>query len=246
LELIATANEADQMGTVFSNEQFQIQQRGTEWIFVAGDPKLIALNLGKVNPGEPVHLAASYVKSEGWTAFFNGKEVNQSKEAPAPDMKASHAGMTFGSGWSGKIEGVAIYADDLTPEEIEGNYDYFSKSIAKRKPIPQVRLKAKLIEATAPRSLEELDTYQRALLGYHYEVEEVIEGDFSDKEVIVLHFTTMDRQPLKGFPRRPGESFELLIEPKSAHPELTSEREWNDIFAPDVEDIYFDVATPQP
>ncbi len=246
IELLATASEGDQRGTVFSHEQFQIQQRGDEWVFVAADPKLIALSLGKVKPGEVTHLAASFEKTKGWKGFRDGKAVEQTGSGPSSDMKASRAGMNFGIGWAGSIEGIAIYADDLKLNEIEGNYDYFQKIIAKRTPIPQVKLKAKLIEATAPRSLEELDTYSRAILGYHYEVEEVLEGDFDDKEVIVLHYTTMDQKPLQSFPRRPGQSFELLIEPKSRHPELTSEREWNDIFAPDIEEIYFDVSTPKP
>ncbi len=246
IELIATANDADQRGTVFSHDQFQIQQRGDEWVFVSAEPKLIGISLGKVEVGKPTHLAASFEKAQGWKAFEDGKEIQTDGDGPAPDMKASRSGMTFGSGWSGSIEGIAIYADNLKKEEVEGNLDYFERNIAKRKAIPRIKIRAKLIEATPARSLEDLDTYQRGLLGYYYEVEEVIEGALDAKEVIVIHFTTMDRTPLTGFPRRPGQSYELILEPKALHPELTSEREWNDIFAPDINVIYFDVATPQP
>jgi len=59
---------------------------------------------------------------------------------------------------------------------------------------------------------------------------------------VVVHWTILDRNPLQGFPRRPGESYELLLEPYDAHPELASERQWNDILEP--LDPYYDVATP--
>ncbi|NNE91450.1 MAG: hypothetical protein HKN23_07365 [Verrucomicrobiales bacterium] len=244
IELVATADDSKQDGAVFSQGNFQIQQRGDEWIFVSTDPKLIALRLGKVSAGKPTHLAVSFEKTKGWYGFNNGNPVPVEGEPPVADMLAAQAGMTFGSNWNGKIEGVAIYASALTPEEIEGNYDYFSKTMAKREPIPRIKLRGKLVKMTPDRSPAELKQYERALLGYHYEVEEVLEGEFDGETVNVLHFTLMDRKALESFPRRPGQSYELVIEPFEAHPELASEQRWDEIFEFG-EDLYYDVATPE-
>ena len=96
---------------------------------------------------------------------------------------------------------------------------------------------------TADRPVEALDTYQRGLLGYLYKVEEVLEGSYEADKVVVIHWTIMDRVPLQGFPRRPGETYELVLEPYAAHRELVSERQWNDILEP--LDPYHDVETPK-
>ena len=53
----------------------------------------------------------------------------------------------------------------------------------------------------------------------------------------------MNRVPLEGFPRRPGQVYELILEAVTDHPELESERSWNDLF--ENLPLYHDVATPQ-
>ena len=59
---------------------------------------------------------------------------------------------------------------------------------------------------------------------------------------MVMHWTILDRTPLPGFPREIGESYELILQPVSAHPELVSERQWNDLFDP--AEPWFDITSP--
>jgi hypothetical protein len=57
----------------------------------------------------------------------------------------------------------------------------------------------------------------------------------------------MDRKPCSGFPRKPGDSFELLVEPLDLtlhHPELEGQRVLDDTTAFDLEKWY-DIAPPK-
>jgi hypothetical protein len=243
LEVLATPLSEEQDGVVVGNEHFQLKQRGSEWVFVSDRPRHAKLWIGRAKVGEPHHLVIAFDGAE-FTVFHNGKTVSQaSKEVTGVEMLAGRRGLTFGSGWDGAIEAVSLAPGRLDESRIEAGWKYLQKKIAARQPIPRVRLRGKLLEMSADRPVEALDTYQRGLLGYLYSVEEVLEGSYEGDKVVVVHWTILDRNPLQGFPRRPGESYELLLEPYDAHPELSSERQWNDI--PEPLDPYYDVATPK-
>lgn len=243
IEVLATPLKAEQTGIVAGTSHFQIKQRGTDWVFVADGQHPAKLWIGGAKAGVPHHLAIAFDGAE-YTAFHNGKPVSQgNKDLSGIEMLAGRRGIVFGSGWDGAVEAVNLAPGRIDESRIEASWKYLEKKIAARKPIPRVRLRGKLLEMTADRPVEALDTYQRGLLGYLYKVEEVLEGSLEADKVVVIHWTIMDRVPLQGFPRRPGETYELVIEPYAAHRELVSERQWNDILEP--LDPYYDVETPK-
>jgi hypothetical protein len=243
LEILATPSAADQDGVVIGTDHLQLKQRGSDWVFISDQPRHGRLWIGQAEVGVPHHLVIAFDGAE-FTVFHNGKAVSQGgKDLSTLEMLAGRRGLTFGSGWSGAIEAVSLVPGRLDESRIEASWDYLRRKINARQPIPRVRLRGKLLEMTADRPVEALDTYQRGLLGYLYSVEEVLEGSYEGDKVVVLHWTIMDRIPLQGFPRRPGETYELLLEPYQAHPELVSERQWNDLIEP--LDPYYDVATPK-
>lgn len=244
LEVLATPLDEDQDGIVIGNEQFQLKQRGTEWVFVAAHPRATKLWIGNARAGEPNHLVVTYDGSE-YLVLHNGKVVNQgSKDVSDVEMLAGRRGLNFGSGWNGAIEAVSLTPGQLDESRIEANWSYLQKKLASRKSIPRIRLRGKLRKMTADRPLEALDTYQRALLGYLYEVEEVVEGIYEGDMVMVMHWTILDRNPVQGYPRKLGDSYDLILEPLDAHGQLISERQWNDLIEPI--DPYYDVETPKP
>ena len=244
LEALATPLSEDQDGIVIGNEQFQLKQRGTDWVFVAARPRPTKLWIGNAIAGEPNHLVVAFDGTE-YRVLHNGKGVNQGgRDVSDVEMLAGRRGLNFGSGWDGAIEAVSIAPGRLDESRIEANWAYLQKKLASRKSIPRIRLRGKLLEMTADRPVEALDTYHRALLGYLYEVEEVLEGSYEGDTVLVMHWTILDRKPIQAFPRKRGETYELLLEPFDAHGQLISERQWNDLIEP--LDPYYDVETPKP
>ena len=92
--------------------------------------------------------------------------------------------------------------------------------------------------------MEALDTYTGGLIAYRYKVMESSGGLSRGDHVVVLHWFIMDRRELSGFPRQIGSRYDLVIEPGASHPEIESERQWNDLL--DLAEPHLDVAPPRP
>lgn len=241
IELRLSSLALGQEGIILAAEGLQLRQKNTgELIFVA---KQGGFSLGKVKAGVATHLAASLQKGK-WTLYRDGNVLAGEGLAGESLAEAAVPGLVIGDGkWDGHVEGVAIYNRALKNKEVAKSVSFWQAKTKSRKPAQRVKLRAKLVEMTEVRSVEELDTYRRALLAYTYQVEEVIEGKYEQKKVIVNHWSIMDRKPLSGIPRKLGESYILEIEPLAQHPELAGERRWSDSF--DVLEEYVDVTTPE-
>jgi hypothetical protein len=97
-----------------------------------------------------------------------------------------------------------------------------SESIAKLAPVAapsatpvtaSLIVKAKLVSKTKPIQKEELLPYQEFLVGFVYDVEEVNAGEYSDKQILVMHpaFIGLQPQSLRKF--RIGRTYELQLRP---------------------------------
>ncbi len=189
-----------------------------------------------------MHFAAVWDGVE-WQAWRDGRIMGIFASLSADSWQATRETLSFGGKWRGSIESAAIISRAFNEGEIVEQAGRARALVAARKPVPRIRILGKLKEMTADRPVEELDAYRNALLAYLYDVEEVIEGKYTEPQVSVLHWTIMNRVPLEGFPRRPGQVYELILEAVTDHPELESERSWNDLF--ENLPLYHDIATPQ-
>jgi hypothetical protein len=72
-------------------------------------------------------------------------------------------------------------------------------------------VKAKLVSKTTPIRREELMPYQEFLVGYLYDVESVISGDYGEKQIIVMHPAYIGLQPQSLGKFRIGKSYELQL-----------------------------------
>jgi hypothetical protein len=74
-------------------------------------------------------------------------------------------------------------------------------------------VKAKLVSKTTPIKKEELLPYQEFLVGFVYDVEEVTAGEYSEKQILVMHpaYIGLQPQPLEKF--RIGKTYELQLRP---------------------------------
>jgi hypothetical protein len=95
-----------------------------------------------------------------------------------------------------------------------------SESIAKLAPVAapsatpataSLVVKAKLVSKTAPIRKEELMPYQEFLVGFVYDVEQVISGEYGEKQILVMHpaYISLQSQSLEKF--RNGKSYELQL-----------------------------------
>ena len=75
-----------------------------------------------------------------------------------------------------------------------------------------VSLKANLIFKSNPLSLKQLLPYQESLVAYIYEVQEVVEGQYKDRQVLVMHpaHMALRSQSLAGY--RVGKSYLLRLQ----------------------------------
>jgi hypothetical protein len=72
-------------------------------------------------------------------------------------------------------------------------------------------VKAKLVSKTTPIRREELMPYQEFLVGFVYDVEEVIAGEYGEKQILVMHPAYIGLQPQSLGKFRIGRSYELQL-----------------------------------
>lgn len=180
------------------------------------------------------------------TVFINGQTIATQNIAKLPDALTTHFG---GKPLPAALRGIAVHTAALSQADLQASAEHWQTVLsrnAESKP-PRVRLRAKLTEITGSPTAEGIDPYTRAMVAYVYDVEQVLEGAYSEKQILVCHWALMDRQPCAGFPRKVGESFELVVEPldlEQHHPELEGQRVLDDTTAFELEKWY-DVSLPQ-
>jgi hypothetical protein len=74
-------------------------------------------------------------------------------------------------------------------------------------------VKAKLVSKTTPIKKEELLPYQEFLVGFVYDVEEVTAGEYSEKQILVMHPAYIGLQPQTLEKFRIGKTYELQLRP---------------------------------
>jgi hypothetical protein len=193
------------------------------------------------------HLALQFTPQEvKW--YINGVTDESRKAAVVLDFAAVRDGkFLIGQrtptprGWSGSLKNVALYATAIPHEMIEAH----AKS---SRPVPmaelaKLRVKAKLVQSTAA-DPSQLGSYDRMLVSHTYEVVEVLEGTYAEKQILVMHWGILDRTKVSGLPTKLGEISELNLEPFEAHEQLGSELQLSD--SEDVESVlYLDMAVPK-
>lgn len=179
------------------------------------------------------------------TLFINGTALPPITIAAMPDATTTQFG---GNTLPAGLQGIALHTTALPDSAIQTSHRFWQTRLTEtlNHTPPRVRLRAKLAETTGIPTAEGIDPYTRAMIAYVYDVKQVIEGTYEPKQILVCHWALMDRKPCSGFPRKPDETFELLVEPldlKLHHPELEGQRVLDDTTAFDLEKWY-DVTPP--
>jgi hypothetical protein len=176
------------------------------------------------------------------TAYLNGKAVGTS-DINVPDAKAKADKVMFGgSGWRGRLQGLALFGRALTADEVAENAGAWKARVAKRKPVERVTVLGKLIRTTATPNPKDIGTYTRCLVPYTYDIERVVKGTCDATRIVVLHWGILGKKVID-LRRKTGQKLILTLEPYDNHPQLTGERvgtlEVDDADLPQ----YYDVGT---
>ncbi len=193
-------------------------------------------------PDKAFHLAVIR-EADAFRALVNGNPVELTSRGPVVHEAPVEA-PRFGGGWHGGLMNIAIYGRALELGEVAGNSAAMLREAAKFPPAAaQVRLRARLVESSAAPALEDIAPYSGSFVALVYEVEQVLAGSFKDKRILVKHWGLLNRNPVTGFPREVGRSYELLVERETAHPEIKGERVADETTGFDLEP-WFDVSPP--
>lgn len=194
-------------------------------------------------PVTPFHLAINR-QTGGFEAFVNGQSINL-VPVTSPVPVGAIGALTFGGNWNGGLLQVAVYDHALNEAERQLDALAASRLISKFVPAPpRLKVRAKLAEASGMPTAEGIDPYTSSLVVYIYDVEQVIEGEFSEKRILVKHWAMLGQKPVDAMPREVGKSYDLVLERESGHPNLKGERVMDDTTAFDMEP-WFDVASPR-
>ena len=184
---------------------------------------------GTVEPGRPRHLALSYRPGE-LVAWLDGEPVlNERTAEGAPDTWSPGTLSFGGAGWTGQLEGVAIWNRVLGEAEVRKSYERRAAAWKGRKALERLTLVGRLVEVSVTPEPQAISPYRRALLVHRYIVLSVEEGSFENGELLAAHWVIMDGAVLEDARRSFGKIYRLQLEPFERHPELEGERLIQDV-----------------
>lgn len=217
------------------SRNFTLGQQGDQLVFRLRTPRTgdngtnPEVQLGKITPGQPVHVLVSYAPGR-LACYLDGVPVSfaaQRIQGDFSNWSAQH--LVFGDewtadrGWQGRIEGVAIWARPMGPEEAARRFALNQARIGNRDPIPRLIVDARLDAVSATPSPASIAPYRRCLAEYSYTVVKVIEGECTAPRIAVAHWVILDGKVLPG-QAEIGKTVRLALEPFDRHPQLKGER----------------------
>jgi len=205
------------------------------------------LNLCKVKARRPYHVVVTYQPGR-LICYVDGKQVLSTDRVNGDFSNWEPMHLLFGDewnggrDWNGSLEGVAIYAREISEAEAQHKHKLFATRLSKRQPIERLVVNGKLLEITPTPTVKDLKEYSRGLVIYSYEVRDVLKGREQAKKIQVAHWALLDREKLPQIGQRKiGEVYELQLESYDKHPQLESERSFNDCEDFDIS-LYYDIA----
>jgi len=183
----------------------------------------------------PLHLSLNIDRKVS-ELFVNGKSQGKKKlgiDFAATPIENFYLGDIDGS-WSGIIEKIGIYDQQMTSQQIEETSSLV-KRVTRPDAVDTILIEGHLLETTEIPAPDSIGAYSRALVVNTYKVDRVIDGVFEEDRILVAEWAVLDRKVVRTYSQ---ESEQLTLEKFSDHPELEGERQMMDIFEPDLEMYY--------
>jgi Concanavalin A-like lectin/glucanases superfamily len=188
--------------------------------------ELDKLELGAIETGKPTHLVITCKRGEiVWSINRDAKQMTSSVDL---NQWVDNHHLVFGDDWrggnewEGRLEGVAIYNRSMGRDEAAAKHNAIATRLKSRTELPRLVVRPRLIEAAEVPAPEAIAPYRRALVINEYEVEEVVEGTYEHKRILVAEWGVMDGKRIAVDFAKAGRR--IAVEPFDAHPELRGER----------------------
>jgi hypothetical protein len=188
--------------------------------------KTSEVDFGELEAGKPNHLLVSYQPGR-LVAYQNGVRVLDT-DAVQGGLSEWRDGASLALGadpdgcanFGGTIEGVALYARALEPDEVAAKAHAYLALVAERPPIKSLRLKGRLAASSILPTPAQIAPYREALVLYEYEVQRKKREKLGGERVRVAHWAILDGvvQPVPVG----GQQVKLAIERWEHHPRLES------------------------
>lgn len=192
------------------------------------------VRLGKLVAGKIQHVLLTYTPGT-LACYVDGKPVAVAAEIQGDFSGWGEHQLVFGDeytgkfNWSGRLEAVAIYNRAVTAQDAARHYELFSARLSDRRPAERLRVRAKCLETTPIPDPRTIVPYRRALVVNRFQVEKVLQGDFSGREILVAQWGILDKTVVPEARLRVGQNQELTLENLDDHPELKGERQIVDV-----------------
>ena len=190
---------------------------------------------------KPIHIVISSTRS-GIEVHQNGELTRIEVKADKDPFESAPSGIVVGGSWFGRLYKVAVYSSINEGKVLYGSAKPLLDSIGQM--IPSIEVRCRLKEKTRSPRINDLGPYARCLIYNLYDVHRVIEGDLKAKVIAVAHWAVLDRKYVTDVPAHSEKDFHLIIEPYFLHPQLKSERQFNDISNFDAP-VFYDVSVPK-
>ena len=228
------------LGADAKNHNLMLEQSGDQLALSIGVPgtdgKLSGqtATLGRLKAGETQHIAVTHVAGAPGktTVYVNGRPTLAAATISGSLRGWQEQPLVFGDlpnggrNWAGIIEGAALYCRALSAAEIKADCQAFAARLAKRKPLEQYEVRAKLLQAAPTPNPRDLRDYSRYVAPYEYLVEQVIKGApaavSAGKKIVVYHWVILDSRPV-AMNRQLGQSYQLAIEKWEDWPHMAQE-----------------------
>jgi hypothetical protein len=155
--------------------------------------------LAELAPGRPVSLAVTFEPGE-LTVYRDGLPVVVSTAAQGGLAGWRPGPLVFGGegtgGWTGTLEGVALYDRVLTAEEVRADAARYRRLLEERRAPARLVVRAWLEQASRVPTLVEISPYREALAVFEYRVLAVREGSYDRQRLRVARWVILDGETL--------------------------------------------------
>ena len=222
---------------------FTLGQRGSALVArletgVAGPgPGGAEVELFGLEPGRPTHVAVTYSPGR-LRAYRDGEPVLESDRITGSftfhwKSRELRFGREAGGGgdWHGLLEGMALYARELTPDTVRTSAERYREIREARPAVPRWRVRARLRSTSEVPTLRQISPYRRALAVFEYRVvgeaeQGAVTSAAEDRTeppagtIRVARWVLLDGRVQPEASLAAGSGQVLVLEPYAANPQL--------------------------
>lgn len=206
-------------------DRAEIRIRTTE----DGEHEHTRQEFGHLEVGRPNHLLVSY-RPGRLTAYQDGRQVLDT-DAITGTLEDWRDGfrLSFGAdpdgarGFSGRVEGITLYARFLEPEEAAAHANVYLDGVESRGKVKQISLNARLVASSVLPTPEQIVPYREALVLNEYAVTgKKARRKAGVERLRVAHWAVLDGRSQPVPSEANGERVRLHLEPWESHSRLES------------------------